>query len=85
MFSMEVDSIDKPSDFITKSDQEIMPAIQENGWEISKEEKTPEKYLEDVKQNGRTLKLIPKNSHTITLCLEAVKQDASAIKYVSKK
>lgn len=82
---MEVDSIDKPSDFITKSDQEIMPAIQENGWEISKEEKTPEKYLEDVKQNGRTLKLIPKNSHTITLCLEAVKQDASAIKYVSKK
>ncbi|OUA84528.1 hypothetical protein BK706_25705 [Bacillus thuringiensis serovar leesis] len=82
---MEVDSIDKSSEIITKSDQEIMSAIQENGWEINKEEKTLESCLEAVKQNGRKLKLIPKNLHTVTLCLEAVKQDASAIKYVSKK
>ncbi|MFJ7817767.1 DUF4116 domain-containing protein [Bacillus toyonensis] len=81
---MEVDSIDKPSDIITKSDRDII-AIQENGWDINKEEKTPERYLEAVKKNGRTLKMIPKNLHTLTLCLEAVKQDASAIKYVSRK
>jgi calcineurin-like phosphoesterase family protein len=83
--SLEVDSMDKPSEIITISDRDIISAIQENGWYIDKVEKTPERCLEAVKQDGRTLKSIPKNLHSVDLCFEAVKQNASAIKYVSKK
>ncbi|MCM3116325.1 DUF4116 domain-containing protein [Neobacillus sp. MER 74] len=77
--------MDKPSEIITISERDIMSAIQENGWYIDKVEKTPERCLEAVKQNGLTLKLIPKNLQSVALCLEAVKQNALAIKYVSRK
>ncbi|WP_173401268.1 DUF4116 domain-containing protein, partial [Halalkalibacter akibai] len=77
--------MDKPFEISTINDQEIISAIQENGWYIEKVEKTAERCLEAVKQDGRTLRLIPKRLHTLALCLEAVKQNASAIKYVSRK
>jgi len=77
--------MEKPSEIITISDRDIMSAIQENGWYIDKVEKTPERCLEAVKQNGRTLQLVPKKIHSVALCLEAVKQNALAIKYVSRK
>lgn len=77
--------MDKPSGFMTISDRDIISAIQENGWYIDKVEKTNERCLEAVKQDGRTLKSIPKNLQSVDLCFEAVKQNALAIKYVSKK
>ncbi|MDT8862233.1 DUF4116 domain-containing protein [Alkalihalobacillus sp. MEB130] len=77
--------MDKPFEISTINDQEIISAIQENGWYIEKVEKTAERCLEAVKQDGCTLRLIPKRLHTLALCLEAVKQNASAIKYVSRK
>jgi len=70
---------------IKKSDQDIITEIQKNGYYIDRVEKTPERCLAAVKQNGLVLKLIPKAIHTIDLCLEAVKQNGLALKYISKK
>lgn len=67
------------------NDQDIMTAIQKNGFYIDQVEKTPERCLAAVRQNGLALQLIPKDIHSVALCLEAVKQNASAIKYVSRK
>lgn len=70
---------------VKRNDEDIMTAIQNNGFIINSVEKTPERCLAVVKQNGEALAMIPKALHTQDLCLEAVKQNGQALKYVSKK
>lgn len=70
---------------VKMSDYDIMKAIQENGYCIDYVEKTPERCFAAVKQDGLTLKKIPKAMHTVDMCLEAVKQNGYAIRYVSLK
>jgi hypothetical protein len=68
-----------------RNDSEIIATIQRNPFYINKVEKTPERCLTAVRQNGLLLGLIPKELHTEALCLEAVKQNPTAIKMVSKR
>lgn len=51
MYSVEVESMDKPFEISTISDRDIMSAIQENGWYIDKVEETSERCLEAVKKH----------------------------------
>lgn len=66
-------------------DQDVIAAIQKNGMYIDRVEKTPERCLAAVKQNGHALKKIPKALHTVDLCHEAVKQNGLALEYISEK
>lgn len=67
------------------NEKDIISEIQINGYYIDKVEKTPERCMIAVKQNGLVLKVIPKVIHTQKLCLEAVTQAGMAVQYVSKK
>lgn len=70
---------------IKTSEDDIMAAIQKNGFYIDRVEKTPDRCLAAVRQTGRALEVIPKALHTSELCLEAVKQNGQALKCASKK
>jgi hypothetical protein len=67
------------------SNQDILAAIQENGYNIAHVDKTPERCLAAVRQNGFALRVIPEALHTADMCIEAVRQNGRAIEYVSKK
>lgn len=67
------------------SEQNIILQLKEDGYYIEKIEKTPERCMIAVKQNGSALRVIPEDMHTYELCLQAVQQAGEAIKYVSKK
>lgn len=66
-------------------EQDIIDAINKDSWFIDKVEKTPERCMAAVKQNGNALKCIPQRIHTVELCLEAVKNDGNSLRYVHKK
>ena len=70
---------------IKTSNDDIMAAIQKNGFYIDRVEKTPDRCLAAVRQDGNALRVIPKALHTQELCSEAVKQNGQAVKYISKK
>lgn len=74
-----------PDLIVRMSEKDIISEIVRNGYYINRVEKTPERCMIAVKQNGLVLKFIPKVMHTQELCLEAVKQDGTAVKYISKK
>lgn len=67
------------------NDQEILEEIRKNCYSIIKFEKTPERCLIAVKQDGLVLKHISKAIQTEELCLKAVRQNGMAIKHVSKR
>lgn len=45
------------------SGQDILSAFQKNGFYIDRVEKTPERCLAAVRQNGLALKVIPKSAY----------------------
>lgn len=74
-----------PDLIVRMSEKDIISEIQRNGYYINRVEKTPERCMIAVKQNGLVLKFIPKVMHTEKLCLEAVTQAGMAVQYLLKK
>ncbi len=67
------------------NNEQIIERLKINGELIENFEKTPERCLVAVKQNGIALKYIPDSMQTIDLIMEAINQDINAFEFVAKE
>ena len=56
-----------------ETDEEILEKIKKNGWSLQLYDRTPERCLAAVKQDGRALRFVHKKYKTYEVCLEAIK------------